>query len=534
MNQVDSIGEVEDIEEGKDSEPEVKESLEHYRLSGRKPLITILYLSVGPILAQVTGALKGIISTVWVSTALGEIAVTAISTIGVYDGLSRSFGFFLSSAGSSKISQLYGQHREDEASQVVVDIMRLSLIFGIIVPSILGPTVRPLSVWLGASENVVEQCHEYMLPINILTFSTIMFISLGGCLQGEGRSMFFSVLNVVTLIFNMCVLDPLLLLAFHSGIWGASMGQAFSEFIPGCILFVMYFMGSFGVKPKLSQFIKPFSPHIIPSLKVGVSQLILNISQMVPSILVRKFIGMASGEEGFNDAMAGYNTLVRFMILTNSVIIAFTLGYVPAASYSYAAQDYKRWFRLSMHCTWLTFIWGSFTSILTWSIPRQLSMMFGKSEGYLNASEEQLRIGNALGFVVFGRFCGVAMLQTMQMGGSASVLSLLSHFLSIIVFSCVLYYTDTKDGNRVLWCYSLSYAFGLFAPIIPLWKPVKKMIETIKHGDQHHSEDDFEDEEHIEVEEEKNLDAGSGSTENNSIASRDESEQSNSDENKGP
>lgn len=495
MNQIDSIGEVEDIEKGKDTESDIVESLEHFRLSGRSPLKTILYLSIGPILAQVTGALNGIISTVWVSTALGEIAVTAISTISVYDGLSRSFGFFLSSASSSKISQLYGQRHEEEASQFIVDILRISLLLGIVVPSILGPTVKPLSKWLGASDDVVEQCQKYMLPINILTFSTIIFVGLGGCLQGEGRSLFFSVLNICTLISNMCILNPLLLLGFRVGIWGASMGQAFSEFIPGCILFIMYFMGKFGVKPKLNQFFKPFSPHILPSLKIGVSQLILNISQMIPSILVRKFLGLAYGPEGYNDAIAGFNTFIRFMILTNSVIIAFTLGFVPAASYSFAAQDYRRWIKLSLHCIWLTFLWGSFTSVLTWSIPRQLSLMFGKSEGYLNASAEQLKIGNSLGFIVFGRFCGIAFLQTMQMGGQASLLSLLCHFMATIVFSCILYYTDKHNGPRIMWCYALSYVFGLFAQIIPLMFPLRKMYLAIKHAEHRNDDDDDQVEE---------------------------------------
>ncbi|OHT05999.1 Na+ driven multidrug efflux pump [Tritrichomonas foetus] len=252
------------IETNENDDGKPKMSLERFRLAGRPPLQTIFYLSSGPILVQFTGSLKGVIGSIWVSMALGEKALTAMSTIGVYDGISRSFGFFLSSSGSSKISQLYGQHKEDEASQVVIDMVRISVIFGILVPIILGLTTVPLAEWLGADKEIQDLCHQYMLPINIGTFTTILFIALGGSLQGEGRAIFFSILNVISLVANMCVLDPILLLAAKTDIWGASFAQAISEAVPGILLLILYFMGKFGVKPKLKQLFSKFSPHTLP------------------------------------------------------------------------------------------------------------------------------------------------------------------------------------------------------------------------------------------------------------------------------
>ena len=472
---------------------QMKSSLEHYRLAGRDPLPTILYLSSGPVLAQFTGSLKGIIGSIWVSKALGEKGLTAISTIGVYDGISRSFGFFLSSAGSSKISQLYGQHKEEEAGQLVVDLIRISLIIGIIVPLILGLTTTPLSKWLGADDEICNLCKEYMLPINIGTFTTVLFITLGGCLQGEGRSIFFSVLNVISLIANMCVLDPILLLALKTGIWGASFAQALAEAIPGIIIFALYFMDKFGVKPKWRMFIQKFSPHAFPSLRVGLSQLFANLSQIVPSIIVRKLMGLAFGDN-FNDAMAAFNTVVRFFILTNSVIIAITMGFIPSGSYAYAAKNYKRWFSLAFHSLWLSFIWGSFTAILTWTIPRPLSRMFASGKGYLDVCEPMLKYSNALGFIIGGRFCGVAYLQSLLLGIQSMILSLISHFLSIIGFAFLLYYTNKNDGVRIIWCYSMAHDLGLVLSIFFLISPLKNMYkDMILQKEEEMNKEDFEE-----------------------------------------
>ena len=460
-----------------------KQSLEHYRLAGRHPLPTILYLSSGPCLAQFTGSLKGIIGSIWVSKAIGEKGLSAISTIGVYDGISRSFGFFLSSAGSAKISQLYGEKKEDEACQVIVDLIRISVLIGIIVPLILGLTTIPLSEWLGADDEICKLCKEYMLPINIGTFTTVLFITLGGCLQGEGRSIFFSILNVISLVVNMCVLDPIFLLACKTGIWGASFAQALAEAIPGVVIFVLYFLDKFGIKPKWKMFIQKFSPHTLPALKVGLSQLFANLSQIVPSIIVRKLMGLAF-KDGFNDAMAAFNTVVRFFILTNSVIIAITMGFIPCASYAFAAKNYRRWFYLAIHSLWLSFIWGSFTAILTWAVPRPLSRMFASGKGYLDVCEPMLKYSNALGFIIGGRFCGVAFLQSIQLGIRSAILSLVSHFLSIIGFAFLLYYTDKNDGVRIIWCYSMAHALGIILSIFCLIGPLKQMYKEMKVQDE--------------------------------------------------
>lgn len=86
------------------------------------PLKTLMYLSIG----TVGGALKGIVSTIWIPLTLDEIALAVISLIGTLNSIPRSFGFFLGKAGASKISQLYGQKQENGVSQVVIDMISQS------------------------------------------------------------------------------------------------------------------------------------------------------------------------------------------------------------------------------------------------------------------------------------------------------------------------------------------------------------------------------------------------------------------------
>ena len=487
--------------------PDIKKSLEHYRLAGRPPLYTLLYLSLGPILAQITGALKGIITTIWISHSIGDKGLSAVSTIGVYDGISRAFGFYIAASGSSRISQLYGEHKEEEASQVFADLLRVCIIFGILVPAILSPTIEPICRWFGAKDDLIPMCKEYMLPINIATFSTIMFIGLGGCLQGEGRSIFYSILNIITLVVNMAVLDPILLLGFKTGIWGASCGQVSSEAISAFLILYLYFSGKFGVKVKFRYLLRKFSPHTFPALKVGLSQLISNLSSLVPSLLVRKLFGMAVKEE-FNDAMSGFNTIVRVFIFVNSLLIAFAMGFLPPASYANASRLYHRWFHLVFHLLWLTFAWGTFCFIITFSLAKQISLLFSSTPGYLKYAVPMIKNSNALNILCPGRFDAVSILQSLQMGIYSTILSVSTNLVSIVGFSFLLYYCYKSDGAKIMWCYSLANGFGFIVSLIAISFPVRKLYLKMKEqenqqqiqNDQNEDKklDDFSEEENIE------------------------------------
>jgi Na+-driven multidrug efflux pump len=406
--------------------------------------------------------------------------MTAISTYRAFDGIGRSFGFFVNAAAASQIAALFGADRGEEAAQVIVDLVRVCFGFGLLIPAILAPSIRPLARWIGAGEEVVEMGWDYMIPLMICSFSTCMFVGSGGCLQGEGRSFLFACLNLLATILNGIILDPLLMLAIKMGIRGDALATVISEVIPLSLVIFWYGRGKFAVKPKLNQFLKKFSPCTLPALKVGISQLILNLSQLVPSIIIRKLISSASTPEDYNDSMAAYNVMIRLFVFVNSVIIGLTMGYLPPAAYSFAKSDSRRWLWLSWHTFWMAGLWASLICIFTWTIPRQLCLIFADGEGYLNWAEQLVRIGNALNFCAHARFLGVAYLQGMQKGMMATVFSFFAHLVSLLGFAALLFYTDQHNAVRILWAYGMAYGFGLIMAILCLAKPIWRMWKQLK------------------------------------------------------
>ena len=140
----------------------------------------------------------------------------------------------------------------------------------------------------------------------------------------------------------------------------------------------LYFKGVFGIKPKLSQLLKPFSKHTYSALLVGLSQLISNLASYIPGIPIRNLIGLSCGDSYHYDlAMAGFNVICRYAQILAAVIIAITTGFIAPASYAHAAGDNMRYLKLSFHAGWLAFAWSILTTIFSFAIPREISMIFG-------------------------------------------------------------------------------------------------------------------------------------------------------------
>lgn len=488
------------------------------KLAGEKPLKTLFLLMIGPFMQQISSALYGIFSTVWVSMGVGPIGVTAISTYTTFDAFGRCCGFFLCTAAATQISALFGAKKSQEAPQVVCDLLRVAVFMGVLVPSVLCPTVNIACRWFGAGDEVVALGYDYLLPILVTSVITCINVACTGFLQAEGKTLLIGLVAMGSLIGSMCVFGPLFVLAFKWGMTGAGVSTVMSDAIPGVTFLCCYFGKCFLVKPKFSGLIKKFSPYTFKALRVGASQLVSNLGMVVPGIVIRKLIGQSVTGQAFNDALAGYAIIFRYQMVINCVCIAVSSGFIPAASYAYAAKNYRRYWRLVLHAAWISQTWSLITNIFSWAIPKEVSKIFGTDPGYLKYAEPMLFNGNALGFLCWFRIIAQGILQSMQMGFRAMILSLITQLFSIIAFAYLLYYTGKNDPSRIIWCYPMSYALGVILGLALIIPELRRVY--ILRNEQRAREKAEEEEDMHELEDDENkigkLDSSLNKTPNSS------------------
>lgn len=459
----------------------IKNPEEHFRLGGRRPLKTLVFLSVGPLISQIVAGFYGVIDSMWVAKAMGDKGMSAVSLFSNVDGIGRAFGFFLLTAASSKISSLFGENKGDEARQVICDLIRCCFVCGTIVPGILIPCARPLAVWFGADEETTRLGCLYLYPLLGCSTITCLFLLACGCLQAEGRSVLVGVLQISSFILNMGLFDPLFLLVFKWGILGASAATVFAELLPTILIWILLFSGKFGVKPKFSGLFRKFSPYTLPSLKVGISQLIMNLSRSVPSIFLRKFMGMCAENNpaagNFDNAIAGFNAVSRIYGITDSVRLAVSMGLLPALSYAYAAKRYKRMYMLIGHSLWINLLWSSGTCVFTSFGAKYLAMTISNSPKYLAYATPMLRNANFEAPVAWVRNVCQTFLQSIGKGWTATLYSFFATFLTYIGGILILYYTDNTDFIRLMFTFLISSSISLVVGVIIVIRPLYKIYK---------------------------------------------------------
>ena len=454
-------------------------SEEAERLGGSSPLVTLILLSLGPFVSQIMGALYGIIDTIWIANAIGDIGMTAISTYSNFDTINRAFGYFLSSGASSMISSLIGSKKGNEAGQLISDLIRVSFIFGIIIPICFVPLTTPIAHWFGASDEVIDLGLKYVLPLLYYSFVTCLYLLACGCLQAEGRYMLYSIIQVVACIINLGILDPIFLYGFKTGIVGVPWATIITEFFAAFYIFYNYYKGKFGIKPQFNDLFKSFSPYSYTALKIGSSQFIFMLSLALPGILMRKIVSLTcKTEKIYNDVMAGYNTLIRLYVVISSVGASIVMGFVPAASYSFGAKLIKRVLSLFYHGSWISISWCLICMIFSVFFSKFTSSIFSHTTSYLEWSSIILKNSTYLAFLIPFPIMIQGLLQSMQYGILATILSSITQLVPLPLFSYILYQFYPNNPGKIFLAYTFQQLFGAIFSLIlgyPKFKEIQKL-----------------------------------------------------------
>lgn len=464
----------EDNNSNNDEENSYQKNLkdEQYRLGGRSPLSTLGHLMVGPLLSQICQSLYGIMDSFWISRSIGTKGMTVMSLIIVIDFINIAFAQYFNVAVSARISYLFGKRLKEECSQVIIDFFRICIIVGILMPAILLPCVHPLMKWYGADDEILPMCMDYLLPSLCCSMLNYTYLSLCGLLQAMGNSGIYGICQFSSTVLNMCCFDPLFLLGIKSGMWGASLATAISNFIPMIVLYICLFKGKFVVKPKFNMYFKKFSMHSLKALRVSLSQLIANLASSLPILVLSKLVAQSAKNVGnYVDVMAVWNVNDRLYAFSISICNGLNQGFLPAASYAYGCERLNRLLKMFLITVLIGTIWQTIVCILIESIPKQIASIWGKGEGYLKIAPKMLRISFMSCFANQIILSTAAILQAMKMVILSIVTSILTMLIPIPVFGFILYYTKKNDPVRMIYSFIGHDLWAvLVSIIIIIWK----------------------------------------------------------------
>lgn len=463
--------EEEDINK-KEEEEVMDDSNEQRELGAYPPLRTLLKLTSGPLISQLVLSFYGLMNSFWISRSIGEKGMTTMSLVALVDFINYAFAEYFHICVSERVSFLFGSKQQQHATQVVVDILRYIMIFGLIMPAILIPCAKPLVKFYGANDEIADMCMNYLYPQLCCCFINYTYIMLCGLLQAMGKTVLYGICQVSSSLMTMFIFDPLFLIGLKSGMWGASVANTISALIPASVLYIMLFAGKFTIKPKFNMYLKKFNPHSVTALKVSISQLIENLGSSLPLFVIAKFVSLAANKiNKYEPVMASWNILDRLYQFTACVCNALNQGFLPAGSYAFGANRLHRLFKLMVYSFLLGTAWSTFFCITLCVFPRQIASIWGKDEEFLYYAKKMIIPTFCTAFINMGQYTFVATMQATKMVKLSIIASILTILVPTPIFSTVLYYTNKNDPVRLMYSY-IGHDLWAFCVIwgFAIWK----------------------------------------------------------------
>jgi putative MATE family efflux protein len=269
---------------------------------------------------------------------VSKLGTSATGAVGVNFSL-MSFiqmtGMALGIGASSYISRLLGAQNAERASRVVSSTFFISISVGLLITVFGVVFIKPLVVFLGATESIVPYAMDYAGYILYgAPFMSGVFV-MNQSLRAQGRAAYSMFGTLSGALINVA-LDPLLIFTFNMGVAGAALATCIAKIASFLILLYPYTRRDSILRIKTTLFIPDLS-ILSEVCKMGVPTLLRTGLMTVSSIVMNNIAGTFG-----NSAIAAMSVADRSMRFFGSVLIGLGQGFQPVAGYNWGAKRYDR------------------------------------------------------------------------------------------------------------------------------------------------------------------------------------------------
>ncbi|MCQ4635733.1 MATE family efflux transporter [Anaerovorax odorimutans] len=279
-------------------------------------------------------SIYGIVDGLFVSNFAGKIPFAAINLIMPFIMVLGALGFMVGTGGSAIVAKTLGEGDEKRANDYFSMMVYVTIIGGILFAAAGFFLMRPISLFLGATDEMLDYC---------VLYGQITMISLPAyMLQNVFQSFFITaekphlgfIVTVACGLTNI-VLDFLFIAGFGWGLVGAAVATAFSEFVGG-IVPIVYFARKNNSILKLVGF--KYNCRIFGKTCVnGSSELMSNISMSVVAMLYNFQLLRFAGENG----VAAFGVMMYANFIFMAIFFGYSIGVAPLIGYNFGAENHS-------------------------------------------------------------------------------------------------------------------------------------------------------------------------------------------------
>jgi len=285
------------------------------------------------IIMMVFTSIYGVVDGLFVSNFVGKTPFAAVNLVMPFIMIFGGIGFMFGTGGSALVAKTMGEGDKHRANRYFTMMIVVTLICGVIISTVGVIYMEPISIFLGADEEMLADCVLYgriVLAFNTAFMLQNVFQSFLIAAEKPKLGLWVTVAAGVT---NM-VLDALFMAVFGWGVAGAAIATGISQVVGG-VLPLVYFLRPNSSLLRMTKTKLELRP-ILQASGNGASELVSNVTASVVGMLYNFQLLRLSGQNG----VAAYGVLMYVEFIFAAVFIGYAIGCAPIISYHFGADNH--------------------------------------------------------------------------------------------------------------------------------------------------------------------------------------------------
>ena len=292
-------------------------------------------LALPVVLSMMVSLVYNMVDTYFIALTGKQELVAGVSLAAPIFTLMIAFGDIFGLGGSSLISRLFGEKREEEAKRASAFCLWAAIGFGIFVTIVLLVFRTPILKLLGTDAATFEYAGEYYTWIAVGAASIILGLVPSNILRTEGLATQAMAGSILGSIVNI-ILDPVFIFGLGQGAAGAAMATVIGNVIAD--VYYIYVMSKKAKRLSVSlKKIKIPGTMIRDILVIGIPASITNLMQSIMIMITNHYL-IAYG----TDKVAAMGIALKANMISAFILVGFAFGGQPLVGYNYGARNKKR------------------------------------------------------------------------------------------------------------------------------------------------------------------------------------------------
>ncbi len=292
-------------------------------------------LALPVVLSKIVSLVYNMADTFFIARTGDADLVAGVSICAPVFLLMVSLGDLFGLGGSSVMSRLFGQHKDEEGKRVSGFTFYGAIVTGILVAAFMLALRTPILHMLGARDGVFRYASQYYTWIALGAPFIILTLIPANQLRTEGLADIAMIGSVVGSLVNI-ILDPLFIFTLGMGAGGAAIATVLGNVATDLVFMVCIHKKSrkLTIDPRLA---KVDLATVGAVLAIGLPSSINNLmNSFGTGLLNRNLVGYGA------DKVAAMGIASKVNMLVAMVMIAFAFGAQALIGYNYGAKNKAR------------------------------------------------------------------------------------------------------------------------------------------------------------------------------------------------